>query len=188
MLCFQYFPVRFFRMSHDVNNKHPPASRRFGSSRNWAFAQLGVGLSDITPATTLETFFSVIIAFRRAPDFFSGLTDGSYGGLIWWLFFYDMGMTWEFSTFSFHDWSSKVYPLYIVYPYNPYIQGDVFLIPKFPLRHRHRDIAMKTQWWSPIPSEVFDYLHHIDQSDDLADDRIDQDQRRRGRTEAMLKC
>ena len=129
MLCFQYFPVRFFRMSHDVNNKHPPASRRFGSSRNWAFAQLGVGLSDITPATTLETFFSVIIAFRRATDFFSGLTDGSYGGLIWWLFFYDMGMTWEFSTFSFHDWSSKVYPLYIVYPY---IQGDVFLIPKFP--------------------------------------------------------
>lgn len=32
--------------------------------RNWAFAQLGVGLSDITPATTLETFFSVLIAFR----------------------------------------------------------------------------------------------------------------------------
>lgn len=31
---------------------------------NWAFAQLGVGLSDITPATTLETFFSVLIAFR----------------------------------------------------------------------------------------------------------------------------
>lgn len=34
------------------------------SLRNWAFAQLGVGLSDITPATTLETFFSVLIAFR----------------------------------------------------------------------------------------------------------------------------
>ena len=39
-----------------VGKKHP--------ERNWAFAQLGVGLSDITPATTLETFFSVLIAFR----------------------------------------------------------------------------------------------------------------------------
>lgn len=171
---FSVFSSAFFPDVTWCQYKHPPASSRFCSSesRNWAFAQLGVGLSDITPATTLETFFSVIIAFRRATDFLSGLT---YGGLIWWLFF----MTWEWHgnfPHSLNDWSSiSLYPLVRV----------MFLLFPRTLGHRHRHV--KTQWWSPF-LEVFDYLHHIDQSDDLADDRIDQDQRRRGRTEAMLKC
>mmetsp|Transcript_20576 Transcript_20576/g.47972 ORF Transcript_20576/g.47972 Transcript_20576/m.47972 type:complete len:712 (+) Transcript_20576:81-2216(+) len=37
---------------------------QYAASMNWAFAQLGVGISDITPRTTLETSFCILIAFR----------------------------------------------------------------------------------------------------------------------------
>ena len=39
--------------------KHPQG---LVPSRNWAFAQLGVGVSDISPRTTLETYFCILIA------------------------------------------------------------------------------------------------------------------------------
>lgn len=48
--------------SNNLEDESP--LHKYLTCMNWAFAQLGVGLSDITPATTLETFFSVIIAFR----------------------------------------------------------------------------------------------------------------------------
>ncbi|CAK9087444.1 unnamed protein product [Durusdinium trenchii] len=48
--------------AHGLTDKS--SLHKYWTCLNWAFAQLGVGLSDITPRTTTETFFSVLIAFR----------------------------------------------------------------------------------------------------------------------------
>ncbi|CAE7786058.1 Hcn2 [Symbiodinium necroappetens] len=52
--------VTHARLQEDTTS--PP--HMYAASMNWAFAQLGVGVSDISPRTTLETYFCILIAFR----------------------------------------------------------------------------------------------------------------------------
>lgn len=52
--------VTHARLHEDTTS--PP--HMYAASMNWAFAQLGVGVSDISPRTTLETYFCILIAFR----------------------------------------------------------------------------------------------------------------------------
>ncbi|CAJ1446599.1 unnamed protein product [Effrenium voratum] len=55
-------PTNNWVASNSLSDSSP--FHQYAVCMNWAFAQLGVGLSDITPNTTLETWFSVLIAFR----------------------------------------------------------------------------------------------------------------------------